>query len=391
MTRKKTIEGCGGLVEFLKEMNSASWKDYHNGRTCYEAYIEVKRNLNDTIKDTERGAMAVEVREILEQFKNKITEVLNAQNKDNTDEKINRILSEDPVIFLNNHGQEHINQVINRAGAMVKKFNGQSLSEFEVFVLLCAIEIHDIGNILGRTGHEKKLNQIFDDHVKDIIPDTAERRLIKSIAMAHGGKAANGSKDTISPLSPEEMIFDSRVRTRLLAAVLRFADELADDSTRKSRAPLELGIIGTNSKIYQDYSRVLHTVYINKDDKDNCEIQLVYELEVKDLKELYQVGHKERYLLDEIYDRTLKMERERRYCSKFMRGSLNIEKISVHINIYGNFSSKVDTIIYSLEDIEYPGEPISGNIKEVAGYKIRDGKEELEYAIRKDGMNNEWA
>lgn len=388
MAKRKTVETCGGLIEFLAETNSTSWKKYHNGRTCYEAYIEIKKNLCDTITETEKGAMAVEVGEILNQFKEQIAKIMNDPDEKDPDEKIHRILSEDPIIFLNNHGHEHINQVINRADAMVEKFNGEPLSEFEVFVLLCAIEIHDIGNILGRAGHEKKLQHIFDEHVKDIIPDTAERRIIKNVAMAHGGKTISGSKDTISPLSPEEMIFDNRVRTRLLAAILRFADELADDSTRKSRASLELGIIGTNSKIYQDYSRVLHTVYIEKDDKNNYFVRLVYELEVADLKEIYVVGHSERYLLDEIYDRTLKMERERRYCLKFMRGNLNIEKIVVNINIYGKLSLKVDTITYTLEDIGYPCEPISGNIKEVVGITIRNGKEELEYAIGKDVISN---
>lgn len=384
MAKKKTVANCGGLVEFLEQTNSATWKKYHNGRTCYEAYIEVKRNLNDFIEETERGAMAAEVRVVLERYKQEIDKILENSSELHAEEKIHCILTDDPIIFLNDHGHEHINQVINRANSIVEKIDTNSLTEFETFVLLCAIEIHDIGNILGRAGHERKLHQIFDEHVRDIIPDTAERRLIKNVAMAHGGESFSGSKDTISSLPTEEDIFNNAVRTRLLAAVLRFADEIADDSTRKSRAPLELGLLGTNSKIYQDYSRVLHTVLIEKDNKNNSAVHLVYELEIEDLKEVYEVGHKKRFLLDEIYDRTLKMERERRYCTKFMRANVNIEKIDVTINVYGNYSRKIDTITYTLEDIEYPSEPLSGTIKKVAGMTIRNGEEELKYATGKE-------
>ena len=378
MAKKKTVETCGGMEAFLQQTNTAMFKRYHNNRTCYEAYEEIKRNLAPFIAETERGAMASEVSEILNNFKTHFERVQQESPEEATS-IIQQMLSDDPIIYLNNHGREHIEQVIERADAIVSCFVDESLSEFEAFLLLCAIQIHDIGNILGRSGHEKKLNRIFDEHSKDIILDTAEKRVIKNIAMAHGGKNINGSRDTISQLSQSELIFQQKVRTRLLAAILRFADELADDSTRRSRAPLELDIIGTNSKIYHDYSRVLHTVNIGKEAEKSYVVNLIYELEKRDLEEQYQVAHCSKYLLDEIYDRTIKMERERRYCAKFMHSNINIEKINVSINIYGEYSVKIDTITYTLEDVLYPSEPLAGNIKLIVGDGIRSGSEELKY------------
>lgn len=378
MSKKKNIRESGGLVEFLKATNTSTWKKHHNSRTCYEAYCEIRKNLAPVVDEVERGAMASEIQSGLSEYLAEIKEIVDKKD-DELNPKIDELISTDLVIYLNDHGRGHIDKVIERANMLVSCFSGIELSEFEAFILLCAIEIHDIGNILGRIGHERNLHKIFDEHCKDIIPDSPERRLIKSIAMTHGGKTIKGSKDTISELMYIEPIFDKEIRTRLLAAILRFADELADDSTRSSRGALDLKIIGLNSKIYQDYSRVLHTVRLEPlQDGSGYFIQLVYELEVSDLKVTYAYRQQSKYLLDEIYDRTLKMERERRYCSKFMHGSINIERIEVQINIYGSLSTKIDSISYTLEDISYPSEPANGSIKAIAGNKVKSGEEELQ-------------
>src|SRR4051812_22116567 len=54
------------------------------------------------------------------------------------------------VIFLNDHGPDHIKTVIQRASQLLN--NGQvcPLTAREVFLLLNAIQVHDIGNFYGR-------------------------------------------------------------------------------------------------------------------------------------------------------------------------------------------------------------------------------------------------
>ena len=107
--------------------------------------------------------------------------------------------------------------------------------------------------------------------------------------------------------------------------------------------------MGTNSDIYHKYSRALHTVAIKPDEENNdFKVSLVFELEAPALKERYLVGNHEKYLLDEIYDRTQKMELERRYCMKFMYPYINIGRIQVVINIYGAQSQLIRPISYTL-------------------------------------------
>ena len=387
MANYERIFEDGGFETYLQNSKVKKWKRYHNDRTLSEALKELKRNLQPIVEEAERGAMAAEIRLQYEEIEKELQDLKQSGNIENFKKQIQEIIDNGNVLYLNNHGEEHIAQVIERAEQIVSKFKNNMLSEFEVFILMCAIQIHDIGNILGRRGHERSLMQLFDEHVKDIIPDTPERRVIKNIAMAHGGRNSNGSKDTISLLSSSEDLLGEKIRTRLLAALLRLADELADDSTRRSHGAMELEIIGELSMIFQDYSRVLHTVKVEHNESGDCQIVLVYELEIKDLEKVYTIAGEERYLLDEIYDRTLKMERERRYCQKFMNSEICIYNINVTINVYGEYSTRIDTISYRLEDISYPNEPSGVSIKEIIDNGIRSGKEELAYVKKKEVKN----
>ena len=207
--------------------------------------------------------------------------------------------------------------------------------------------------------------------------------------MAHGGKSSLG-KDTISLLSKSEKIFNYTVKTRLLAAILRFADELADDSTRANRSALDLQIIGTNSEIYHRYSQALHTVEIEDNLENNdSRLSLVYELEIDAIKKTYKIGNIEKYLLDEIYDRTIKMELERRYCMKFMYQSINIGRIDIEINIYGKTSEKIKSITYTLEDVSYPSNPISGQIRYLLNKDVPSGEELLQQFAERGFINGD--
>lgn len=373
---KVHLNECCNLEEYLEGVSTLKWKTNHNSRTFWEAYNQIKLNLKPIQENVATGAMAEGISACIETFRREIEEV-KASGGD-YDKILLDFLSSDHIIFLNDHGPAHIEKVIERAFSILNSTSSE-LTEFETFILLCAIQIHDIGNILGRAGHERKLHEIFDEHSKDIILDSPEKRVIKSIAMAHGGKTREGSKDTISKLRTSEVIFDTTIRTRFLAAVLRFADELADDSSRANRTALDLNVIGVESEMYHNYSKVLHTVAIEKDDTNNDHrIVLVYELESSMLKKKYKVGSGQKYLLDEIYDRTLKMEQERRYCMKFMHPYIDIGRIDVTINIYDEDLELLPSISYRLEDISYPDSPQIGHIKDVDA-SIPSGKEALSY------------
>lgn len=381
-SRKAPISSCADLEEYLQKNATSKWKNLHNNRTLWEAYQEIKNNLKPIQENVTVGAMAEGFKEYCEKCRSDIEQI--KKESQNVSQELYDYFSSEHIIFLNDHGPEHIKKVIDRASDLLQKTKLE-LDEFESFILLCAIQIHDIGNVFGRTGHEKKLRPIFDENSQNIILDTPEKRVIQIIAMAHGGKASDGSKNTISKLPEQEAILGTEIRTRFLAAILRFADELADDSSRANRSAMDLGIIGLDSILYHDYSTALHTVKVEKNQINNdYQIELIYEFETTMLSKKYAVASVEKFLLDEIYDRTLKMERERRYCMKFMKSAIDIERIIVSINIYDSHLNLFKSIRYTLEDINYPDSPHLGCIKDIDS-NIPNGNEMLQVMKQNEG------
>lgn len=257
--------------------------------------------------------------------------------------------------FLTDHGPRHIATVIERASHLLSHPSDQypKFSAYEVYLLLLAIHFHDIGNIYGRPGHEKNHSDVMAKVRPMLAGDAVEHRAIQHIARAHGGNN-NGDKDTIARLPVCDLVMGKLVRYQALAAILRFADELADDSRRAARAVDELKLLPTESEVFHRYAAALHSVAIRP---DNRTIDLRYNF-TKDHAFLLGKGNGQTYLLDEIYKRTVKMHYEREYCMRFTHGFVHIDAIDVEIQIYKDQNS-LDahrTISYRLAQRGYPGD-----------------------------------
>ncbi len=257
--------------------------------------------------------------------------------------------------YLTDHGPEHIKMVIRRAGELLGHpvSSYPQLDTYEVYLLLMAAHFHDIGNLYGRKEHEKKTGPIMD-HLGNLVgTEMVEKKAIRQIASSHGG-SINGDKDTIHRLSKRDPLLGVDVNFQAIAAILRFADELADDSTRAARALIELGVIPTKSEVFHAYSKSLQSVQV-KPSQGLVVLRFSFLKSAATYK--FGKGRRKVYLLDEIYERTLKMHFERQYCMRFMREFVKIDALDVKIEIYEDENSMtpcIDPIGYRLEEKGYP-------------------------------------
>ena len=261
--------------------------------------------------------------------------------------------------WLTDHGTGHITTVIRRASTLVTDGESVFLTPYEVFILLAAIHFHDVGNIFGRDKHKEEIVTLMQKLDESLIgSDGVEKRMILDIAMAHGGYADTDGddKDTISRLSWENFSGGSEPRVQLLAAVLRFADELADDCTRTNRFLIDSRLV-RESEAYHIYADRLRKVTIRPEDR---KVSLLFELDATHATMKYRKGRRKVYLYDEIVERSLKMHREHVYCLRFMQPYVRIDTIDVSIIITTNNYMKVlETIKYSLIQRGYPDWPTS--------------------------------
>ncbi|WP_425399106.1 HD domain-containing protein [Aeoliella sp.] len=267
--------------------------------------------------------------------------------------------------YLNNHGIAHIQTVIERAGRLLSHPSEKypQFSAYEIHLLVLAIHFHDVGNFFGRQQHEENAKRIMDEMSNIVAEEAVERKAILSIARAHGG-TYNGSKDTISSLPTSDHVLGFDVRFQPLAAILRFADELADDFYRASRLAQKLGQIPERSEIYHAYSRSLQSLKI---DPSQGLVDLKFNFNVEDATRTFgkQVGTadngspitKHVFLLDEIFERTLKMYLESKYCMRFMSPFTRVDGITVRVEVFEDENSitpAIDPIGYRLSESGYP-------------------------------------
>lgn len=258
----------------------------------------------------------------------------------------------DPEILLNDHGSKHIETVISRASYLVSDCTC-ILTPYEVYILLCCIELHDVGNIFGRYNHEQNASEIMKEARGICGKDTIEAMTIKKIAESHGGKLDNGNKDKISILDEDLDTLYGKIRPRFIASILRFSDELADDKTRASSNLFIKGRIPKKSEVFHAYAMCLESVAINH--KESC-INLRFNIPDNLIDRKLGKMDTETFLIDEIYDRLMKMHYERTYCMRFTKGSIDIESIRVHLHFYNTSEMKEvhDKMVFDIKENGYP-------------------------------------
>ncbi|ARC36779.1 hypothetical protein A6J80_10640 [Paracoccus yeei] len=251
---------------------------------------------------------------------------------------------------LTMHDKEHVARVRQVASNLVAQSSAIDLTHYELTLLLVAIYLHDIGNILGRSNHERQIHQVLTAAGQKLPIDQIEYATGKQIAGVHGG-SVNGSKDTISTLPEKAAVYGEHVRPRLLAAILRLADELADDPARANKVQLEAGALPPGSEVYHIVAASLHS---QMPDIETREIALSFTFHDPGLfKRKLGKGDGHVYLLDEIFERSMKTFNEARYCSRFMRPHLEFERVKVDILIFDEQLEPLHNIVYTIAEHGY--------------------------------------
>lgn len=240
-----------------------------------------------------------------------------------------QIPSKEPT--LTDHTEKHIINVLNNAWKLVsdKEEKECGLNEIELLLLCVSILFHDVGNLHGRDNHNKKIADIYNAaRSSKLNKCQQERQLVLKIVKAHCGKSKKGDKDTLLDVQESSHLFDKPIRVRELAAILRFADELAEGPQRTSQYMLEKGLIQEDSMIYHLYASITQVVV----DKGDGRVVLTYNIDYP-IKEYSLIE-----LLKFVYMRILKMDMERRYCKYYAPtiGTMKRTEASINFTINGD-------------------------------------------------------
>jgi hypothetical protein len=258
--------------------------------------------------------------------------------------------------MLTDHGPEHIETVIEKASLLV---NGAEIKlvTYEIYLLLLSILVHDLGNALGRDGHETKIQEVWKTVWGPLGFDQFDMVIMLQIAGAHGG-TVNQSKDTIRALSRETKWMNESVRPQLLASILRLADEMSEDRHRANLLAIELDKVKEQAQAYHYFAAALHSFGY---DSKACELQIGLAAEASHFRRNLGKRQGVTTLLDEIYERVVKVYQEAVYCSKYALGYITVHRVRVNVKIFKNAKSIMD-FSFVAEETGHPGE---GNFKNI--------------------------
>lgn len=259
-------------------------------------------------------------------------------------------LSKSPGIYTD-HGKDHFDEVVRYAGSMLGVAGAShrdiGLTAYEIYLLLCAIRLHDAGNIDGREDHEKRAISMLYDYGGNIGRDSTEALLIGQIADAHGGHTLAGSKDTISELPQDGIpVGATTCRPRQVAALVRFADEICEHSSRAARHHLNSGTLPAENQLFHIYAESVSGAACDS----NGGFKLQLNIKTKYLTDKYPHPKlsEGKYVIDEVFDRISKLDCERRYCNQYLDPRLQTRELDISINLLEEKQYGLRTLIPSV-------------------------------------------
>lgn len=255
---------------------------------------------------------------------------------------------------LTDHSAAHVRAVMDKCGEILGD-KIDKLSGVELYVLMKAALFHDVGNYYARENHENNIAEIYDfacgGHIKK-----QEKKVIQRIVKAHSGLGIDSTKDTLKDLDLEDQVENKIVRQRELAAILRFADELAEGRYRTSSFAVSRGDYDEVCQKYHEYADCIETMV----DRGNERIVLTYNVNIQTGNKTLSRGEEKRVkkLLEFIYSRVVKLDEERQF-NKYYCGYLSVFK-STDVSItffFNNALAEQSKIKFALDDkVVVPGD-----------------------------------
>ncbi|WP_323815850.1 hypothetical protein [Cellvibrio sp. NN19] len=254
---------------------------------------------------------------------------------------------------LTDHSERHIENVLDNAYMLISS-DLDTLSGLELYFLCQVCLFHDVGNFYGRSKHNLNISQVIKKLFSDLFSgvNSRESKLIADAGRAHTGKTGS---DPLKGLAELEHIQGLPVRFQAIAAVVRFADELAEGPQRTSAFMQEEGKIASASSIYHKYASITNIGI----DSHGERIIINYEFNIV----IDQINRNDfrsdlQDLLNFTYGRISKLDQERKYYNHYRGDFKKIKQMEVVFKFHKDdyqLDFQLEPLL--INDLVVPGHP----------------------------------
>ncbi len=282
---------------------------------------------------------------------------------------------------LTDHGPDHVANVLDNAegllGEDIHKFRG-----IELYCLILSILFHDAGNVFDRKEHQLNIAKIYDYIRPGPEPNKQEKYIVLKATEAHCCEAGDGSKDALRDLDDTTQLDRKPVSLRQIAAILRFADELAEGPQRTSIFMQRQHKYSSDSQIFHKYAKITNVSI----DRGNERIALTYNIDV-DIDEHSSLSNEKeeelRELLDFTYKRIIKLNQERQYTKHYCDFLSPFKKTTVAFNFWiDGQHNDLGLVQVSLTDLVVPGDTHKGFYEYDRSYELKNIVEKIRECLK---------
>lgn len=292
--------------------------------------------------------------------------------------------------FYTDHGINHINRILHKLFRLLKPHlvldegttpytrkhinedkTSKKLNAYELYLLMCSVLWHDVGNLYGRIKHENNIHHFFDK-AKNFLHDKNSSEWIEKICEAHSGSNAIISKIDRESKNEKEFTF----YPRFLAALLRFSDELDEDKQRIGERVIDL--LPEGKQAFWFFCKCNDSIDVEDDDFQNRKI--IIECKINRC-ELFQklkkentdgTGIEEVIGIKEYSKRINKINEERKYCTLYFKPHYfkTPDKIELRLSIYDvDNKTCLDKINFMYDDANGDNEFFKSNTGTLEKYR----------------------
>lgn len=163
------------------------------------------------------------------------------------------------------HGESHCEGIYDLINRMIPLEARDNFNQYEIFLLLCGVWLHDIGMIVDDEQVREKHHELGRDFIRTRLGDLGlgemEKYVIGELAYYHRKKVNINDVKKKIPITYNSKTYD--VQLRLLCAILRLGDACEISHSRSSKGFSEVGGLNPIAKFHHEAH--LHVSGVNFD------------------------------------------------------------------------------------------------------------------------------
>lgn len=228
----------------------------------------------------------------------------------------------------NDHGPQHISRVLEKLDDLLGKdpVKHGLINAYELFLTMMSILYHDVGLLLERKEHSNFSGDFVEQEKNDYLFDLHDKDIIQAAVVGHSSQ--KDLEFECRSFSIQEPIGRYTVRPRVIASLVRLADELDEDYRRAD--PIVAGRLQLpeGSKFFWQFCQRISGI---QPDQQKQEIRITVKFESMDIGRVVSLDGKTRSFLGAFAEKLAKINRERVLLNTFLPAELQYHSIMVSV------------------------------------------------------------